>query len=57
MLDEIASETVHKDENGGPQRKKKQDTKWSKASQKDKEQSIEFFEMHDIKREAPPSYN
>ena len=36
MLNEIESKTVHKDEEGDWQRKKKQDTEWSKASQKHK---------------------
>ena len=34
MFDEIESKTVHKDEEGERQKKKKQDTEWSKASRK-----------------------
>ena len=34
MFDEIGSKTVHKDEEGDRQTKKKQDTEWSKASRK-----------------------
>ena len=42
MPDEIESKTVHKDEEGDRERKKKWDTEWSKASRKHTNESAEL---------------